>query len=205
MQLLQQGAGPAVLAPSVRPSAFLGDGTAHAASPGMTSRPTLHCYQYVNRSYDRVRAALHQRSASIFQSATQTASARADTLASTLRLNAAGLEIGVDVHLVVHEVVDEQSVTLGTPVTRVKLGWKAARGAALFPAMEATLSAWPLSADETQLSIDGAYTPPMGTLGKVLDGVAGHRVAEAAVHSFLLDIVEQLRKELKAERTESYG
>ena len=74
---------------------------------------------------------------------------------------------------------------------------KAARAASIFPQMEATLSAWPLSADETQLELDGSYLPPLGTVGKALDSLLLHRIAEAAMHRFLEDVVEQLRKDLR--------
>ena len=89
-------------------------------------------------------------------------------------------------------------MSIGSPVTRVTLGWKAARGTSLFPQMEAVLSAWPLSAQETQIEIDGTYTPPLGAIGQALDALLLHRFAEAAVHRFLEDVVEQLRRDVRA-------
>ena len=62
--------------------------------------------------------------------------------------------------------------------------------------MRAQLSAWPLTSTETQLELESAYTPPLGHAGKVFDAAIGHRVAEASVHRFLEDAVEQLRREL---------
>ena len=62
--------------------------------------------------------------------------------------------------------------------------------------MVATLSAWPLSPEETQIEIEGDYTPPLGAVGRALDAAVLHRVAEAAVHRFLEDVVEQLRRDV---------
>jgi hypothetical protein len=62
--------------------------------------------------------------------------------------------------------------------------------------MEAELSAWPVSAAETQLEIEGHYRPPFGPVGEAVDAVVGHRVAQAAVHGFFEDAVEQIRHEL---------
>lgn len=163
----------------------------------MTTPARIRTFQYVNRAYDRVRATLHQKEGSLFQAATRAASTRANDLASTLRVSVQGFEVGVDVTIKVFEVKDEIAVGLNSPITRVRLGWEAVRATGLFPHMEATLSAWPLSADETQLEIEGQYVPPMGSVGKALDSLVFHRVAEAAVHRFLEDVVEQLRKELR--------
>ncbi len=162
------------------------------------SQPTkLRCYAYVNRPYDRVRAALHQRGSTLYQEATRAASARADALASTLRVGVAGFEVGVDVHLQIYAVNDEESVALRAPVTRVELGWQAAHATSFFPAMDAKVSAWPLSATETQIELEGVYKPPMGTVGQAVDAVVGHRIAEATAHRFVEDVVDQLRREIR--------
>ena len=163
----------------------------------MTAHLKVRSYQYINRSYDRVRATLHEKGSSFFQTATRAARARADELASTLHFAVQGFEMGVDVNIELREVFDERSVALNSPVTRVRLGWKAARAASLFPQLEGTLSAWPLSANETQIELDGTYTPPLGMVGQALDALVFHRMAEAVVHRFLEDIVEQLRSALR--------
>jgi hypothetical protein len=66
--------------------------------------------------------------------------------------------------------------------------------------MKAVLSFWPLTSSETQMEIEGAYRPPLGAVGNVADAAVGHRVAEAAVHRFLDDVVEQIRRELPEAR-----
>jgi hypothetical protein len=156
----------------------------------------LRCYEYVNRPYEEVRKLLHRRAPDLFQRATTSASARADALAASLRVSVAGVELGVDVRIHVRSIRDEEWTAGLSPITRVSLGWEAARAPALFPSMSAELSAWPLSSAETQLEIEGDYRPPLGAVGKAIDAVALHRIAEASVHRFLEDVVEQLRKEL---------
>ena len=85
-----------------------------------------------------------------------------------------------------------------TRTTFIKLRWNAARAAALFPSMEAELIVYPLSKDETQLALQGRYTPPLGTIGSALDSLIGHRVADASVHRFVTDVASLLRDELGA-------
>ena len=83
-----------------------------------------------------------------------------------------------------------------SPVTRVSIGWEAAHGPSLFPMMSAQLSAWPLTATETQIELEGEYTPPLGSIGQAIDAAVGHRIAEASVRRFLENVVEQIRDDL---------
>jgi hypothetical protein len=64
--------------------------------------------------------------------------------------------------------------------------------------MEAALSIYPLSPDETQLDLAGRYQPPLGTLGTALDATAGHRIAEATVLRLLRGVRSQIMSELDA-------
>jgi hypothetical protein len=162
----------------------------------MSEPRKLQCYQYVNRPYAAVRDRLRQRPLDVFQSATTSAAARAHAIAASLHAQVAGLDLGVDVRIHVHAIEEEEGVAGMSPVTRVTLGWEAARAAAFFPVMNAELSFWPLTSTETQLDLEGVYRPPLGIVGNAVDAVVGHRVAEATVHRFLDDVVEQLRREL---------
>lgn len=168
-------------------------------SIGDMSEPhKLRCYQYVNRPYESVRVLLHQRPLEVFQRATTSAAARAGEVASSLHTRFAGIEVGVDVRIHVQAVRDEEGIAGMSPLTRIRLAWEAVRAAALFPVMKAQLSFWPLTSTETQLEIEGAYQPPLGLLGNAADAAVGHRLAEATVHRFLDEVVEQLRCELPA-------
>jgi len=162
----------------------------------MSEPRKLRCYQYVNRPYGAVRELFSQRAVEIFQRATTSAAARANAIGASLHAEIGGIDLGVDVRIHVHAIRDDQGVAGLSPLTRVTIAWEAVRAAALFPVMNAELSFWPLTSTETQLEIEGAYRPPLGIVGTALDAAVGHRVAEATVHRFLDDVVEQVRSEL---------
>jgi hypothetical protein len=162
----------------------------------MSEPRTLRCYQYVNRPYEQVREALRSRPLEILQRATTSAAARAKALVGHLSVNIGKVEVGVDVRTYLHGIREDESVAGLAPVTRLDIGWEAVGVPTLFPLMRAQLSAWPLTSTETQLEFEGEYKPPFGLLGSVVDAAVGHRVAEASVHRFLDDAVEELRREL---------
>ncbi|HEY1905799.1 MAG TPA: hypothetical protein VGG91_07140 [Myxococcaceae bacterium] len=161
----------------------------------MSEGRTVRCYDYVPVQYGRVRDLLHSDGVAIFSHATATLNERARDLVATLRLEVGPLEIGVNVQLRVKRITDETSAT-GDPRTRLDFTWEASQAAGFFPTMEASLSAYPLSPEETQLDLDGHYQPPLGTVGSALDSAAGHRIAEATVLRLLRDVRAQLLSEL---------
>ena len=67
----------------------------------------------------------------------------------------------------------------------------------LFPLMKADLSIYPLTATETQLDFKGLYEPPLGLLGKAVNAMVGHRIAEVSVHRFVSDVAQYLRETLR--------
>jgi hypothetical protein len=157
----------------------------------------LRCYEYVNHPYATVHEALRADLAGILARATKSAAQRADALAARLRVELAGVEVGTDVAIEVVRVTEEPPSGPGhTPSTIFELRWRAAHRAAVFPAMTAELHVYPLGKSETQLELRGTYRPPLGPLGTMIDGVVGHRIAEASVHRFVADIAELLKTEL---------
>jgi len=162
----------------------------------MSEPRKLRCYQYVNRSYDQVRALLHREPLELLQRATRSAAARAGELAANLHVTVGGIEVGVDVRPYVRRIRDEKGVAGLSPVTCLEIGWEASHAPGLFPSMHLELSAWALSSTETQLEIAGEYRPPLGIVGNAMDAAVGHRIAEASVHRFLDDVVEQMKRDL---------
>jgi len=161
----------------------------------MSEPRELHCYKYVNVGYETVRDALRRDAVGLFQRATASATSRAHELASTLRVAVGALEIGADVKIAVRAVNDKVSA-LGDRRTELEIAWTAASAAGLFPSMEATLSVYPLSAQETQIDLHGRYRPPLGVVGDALDALVGHRIAEASVLRFVEDIAGRINIEL---------
>jgi hypothetical protein len=164
----------------------------------MSQSRKLRCYEYVNRPYAQVAALLRGSPLELMQRATKSAASRATSLAANLHVGVGGIEIGVDVRTYVRGVREEKGTAGLSPVMVLELGWEASRAPALFPSMHLELSVWPLSSTETQVEIAGEYRPPLGVVGDAVDAAIGHRVAEAAVHSFLEDVVEQIRREVPA-------
>jgi hypothetical protein len=107
----------------------------------------------------------------------------------------AGVALGVEVRLYVRKVRDEM-LSGALPALRVELAWEAIDHPAFFPTMLADILVWPLSPRETQVEVQGSYWHPFGRLGDAFDAAIGHRIAEATVHRFLCDLLEQLRCEL---------
>jgi hypothetical protein len=72
------------------------------------------------------------------------------------------------------------------------LRWEATgAGGALFPVLDADLTLAPDGVG-TVLRLAGAYRPPLGPLGQTLDRAILHRVAEAAISTFLARVAVQL-------------
>ena len=70
-------------------------------------------------------------------------------------------------------------------VVTVSLTWEATGVPGLFPRLDADLVAARLSDHETQLSLRGSYTPPLGLVGRALDRALFHRLAESTVKEFV--------------------
>lgn len=130
----------------------------------------------------------------IFRRATSGAAGRAQALVATLHVDIAGVEVGKEIRIEVSSVAERTDPSLG-PVIVFQLSWHAAEGGGLFPEMKAELSLYRLGKDETQLELSGSYEPPLGALGKVLDALVMHRVAEASVHRFVRDVAALLKAE----------
>jgi hypothetical protein len=67
---------------------------------------------------------------------------------------------------------------LSLPMTWEPHGW-------LLPRLDAELELGTLGSHRTQLAINGRYDPPLGTVGRTIDRLALHRIAEATIKDFL--------------------
>ena len=74
----------------------------------------------------------------------------------------------------------------------VPLQWSATGPTELFPVMVADLEVSPLGADESQLRLSGSYDPPLGAIGRQLDRLLLHQLAEATVRALLKQLVAAL-------------
>ena len=162
----------------------------------MSKGREIHCYDYVNHPYEQVREVLSKDAPAVFQAATKAAASGAQSIASELRLDIGGIAIEADIRVFVKNIEVKSREAMSEPATRLQLEWEAAKMPRLFPLMKAELSIYPLTATETQLDFQGVYEPPFGPLGKAVNAVVGHRIAEVSVHRFVNDVAGYLRQNL---------
>jgi hypothetical protein len=160
----------------------------------MNTGREIRSFDYVNHPYEQVRDALIADAPTVFQAATKAAASRAQSVASELRVNIGGIGVATDIAISVKKIEERISESMGTPGTRLELEWEAANLPSLFPFMRAELDIYPLTATETQLDFFGLYEPPLGAMGKALNAMVGHRIAEVAVHRFVNDVAAYLRE-----------
>lgn len=161
----------------------------------MSKGREIRCFDYVNHPYERVRDALMQNALTVFQSATNAAAARAQSVAPELHVDFGGIGVTTEIKINV-QGVEEKAAAGSTPATRLLLQWEAASMPRLFPLMNGELSVYPLTSTETQLDFSGLYEPPFGALGKTMNAIVLHRIAEVSVHRFITDVAGYLRHAL---------
>ena len=162
----------------------------------MSAGREIRSYDYVNRPYERVRDALKQNALTVFQSATKAAASRAESIAAELHVEFGGIGVKTDINISVRAIEEKFVEATSTPTTRLLLEWEAASLPGLFPLMKGELSVYPLTSTETQLDFSGVYEPPFGAMGRTMNAIVGHRIAEVSVHRFVTDVAAYLRQAL---------
>lgn len=148
----------------------------------------VHDYTYIDVPASVVRARLLEGSPAWMDSMATRAAARGDAL--RIRLGPQGAHGAVTKKIEVH---------LGQPVARdaatlIPLTWHATGATALFPVFSGDIEIAAIGGAETQLSIWGQYDPPLGAIGEALDRFGLHRVAEASVRAFLLELASGIEE-----------
>ncbi|MDT7810878.1 MAG: hypothetical protein QOJ42_794 [Acidobacteriaceae bacterium] len=170
--------------------------TGRRAKRKMSTEHEIRSYDYVNRPYERVRDALTQNALTVFQSATKAAASRAQSVAAELHVEFGGIGVKTDISISVRNIEEKMIDATSTPTTRLQLEWEATTMPRLFPLMKAELSVYPLTSTETQLDFSGVYEPPFGPVGRTMNAILGHRIAEVSVHRFVSDVAGYLRQAL---------
>lgn len=86
----------------------------------------------------------------------------------------------------------------GADGARRGLTWRAVTLDRLFPVLDADLELVKLHGGGCQLTLMGTYRPPLSVVGGIAEGLLGHRVAEACVRRFVLDIADRLTAAMPA-------
>lgn len=159
----------------------------------MGRRQHLHFYEYLDRPYDAVRILLGEEAIDLLSHATERARTRAIDLSRDLHADVAGLHLHAPIEVRVKSF-EQTPADADFPYCRLRIEWEAKEHPGLFPAMEAEIDAHPLTGRETQISFFGEYRPPLGALGRGVDALVGHRLAEASVHRFVRELVDRIRE-----------
>ncbi len=72
------------------------------------------------------------------------------------------------------------------------VNWSAVGGGALFPELRADLILSQNGLDETTLTLEGTYDPPLGAVGRMLDRAILGRLADATVRNWVDRLAEAL-------------
>ena len=104
----------------------------------------------------------------------------------TRGLDSEPVDLGKEVAVAVDRPIDEGDVVA------VPVRWQATGLARLFPIMDGHVDACRLGDGRTHLQFLGRYDPPGGPVGRLIDRMALHRVAEAGARSFLHRVGEEL-------------
>ena len=162
----------------------------------MSTGRQIRSYDYVNHPYARVRDILNRNAAEVFRTATKAAASRAESVAAELHVDFAGLGVKADINISVKVVEEKPTDATSSASAKLLLEWESATLPRWFPLMQGELTLYPLTTTETQLDFLGSYEPPFGAVGKTMNAIAGHRIAEASVHRFVSDVAGYLRHAL---------
>lgn len=103
------------------------------------------------------------------------------------------LPSGVAGHTALVRVGGASAAAAGHPATLLRaVAWQSATAERMVPVLEADLELASLDAYGCQLSMMGSYRPPLSVIGEAGDRLLGHRVAEACVRRFVLDVAGRL-------------
>jgi hypothetical protein len=72
------------------------------------------------------------------------------------------------------------------------ISWSATGAGVLFPTLEADLTLSHVGVEQTRISLEGTYEPPLGTLGRVVDRVMLRKVADSTVKSWMDRLAQAL-------------
>lgn len=137
----------------------------------------LRYYVELDRPTEQVRAALLDAPSSWLPALADVAVQHAEPLLAEVGVGHGGMRVAKRVAVRLGQPVQFPS-KLSLPMTWEPGGW-------LLPKLDGELELAALGKSRTQLAINGRYEPPLGTVGRTVDRLALHRVAEATIKDFL--------------------
>jgi len=95
-------------------------------------------------------------------------------------------------------VADYADVPGPLPMGRIQLVWEPIDQGDAYPAITADLEIEPIDEKRTMISLLASYEPPLGRIGAVVDRVAMHRIAEAALARFFEGLLAEVKASARA-------
>jgi hypothetical protein len=88
-------------------------------------------------------------------------------------------------------------LTVGKPAVQgdwlvIPVGWRATGPTQFFPVLDGKLTVQPIGPRYSTLWMGATYQPPLGGLGKEIDEVVMHNVAEATIRDFVETVATRL-------------
>lgn len=151
----------------------------------------LTSFRWLHIPFHEVAALLRDRPIHYIEPAVAAGAERAGEVLTNFDVDFAGVEVAVKAAVEVGEV---EMGAAPLPIVRLPVRWHAIEHAGMFPVMDATVEAYPVDDQRTQLGFQGFYQPPLGKLGAALDSLLLHRVAEATVERFLEVVAHNLKR-----------
>lgn len=146
----------------------------------------LHDFAYVPVGADRVRERLLTKEADWLSALAADAASEGEAFRVRIGPTDAMPMLGKSVRVRVGDPIRRDEVTV------VPLTWEATGTPGLFPVLSADLEVTALDPELTQLTLRGRYDPPLGAIGRRLDRLLMHRVAESSVRAFMRRLAEAL-------------
>ena len=162
----------------------------------MSTGRQIRSYDYVNHPYKRVRDTLKQNAVEVFQSATKAAASRAESVAAELHVDFAGMGVKADIKILVKGVEEKPADAISSASTTLLSGVGSCNVAAVVSPHAGRAFRVPADRDRDPVGFSGTYEPPLGAVGKTMNAIAGHRIAEVSVHRFVSDVAGYLRQAL---------
>lgn len=119
---------------------------------------------------------------------------------STLEVEMAGVHLVKEVLFRVSDYVD---VPGHLPMGRLQLSWEPTDTTDLYPVVHADLEIEPIDPQRTMISLLASYVPPLGRIGKIVDRVAMHSVAQVALSRFFSELVRDIRASVREQTPET--
>jgi hypothetical protein len=155
----------------------------------------VQLYNAVGEPFDEIRHVLMSREVSSLDAPRRLAMDWLHEGESKLEVEMAGLHL---VKEVVFRVSDYVDVPGRLRMGRLQMSWEPVDHSDLYPVVTADLEIEPIDEDRTMVSLLASYDPPLGRIGAIVDRVAMHRIAQAALGRFFSELLNDVRESVRS-------